>query len=481
MQRLQIAEALVEGASALPIDEMVYRGVNVWPFVRTELAFRLHGGATAALSARLSLRSRVNKRLRAVSERVELHRAPASRTVLLTPANRVVRLQRGSYHALAHPLHDAMQSLGEGLRVWTLGPGRLHAPFASSVDRALSVAMAGSGARFTVTPEPSWYEQFRRWAAERLGQASEWRATAGKLDRMLRAASFFEGTLRRARARALMVDCWYGGRQIGAIVAARRLGLTVVDVQHGLQGAGHFGYVGALSGHSLAPEPDRFWVWGSGDRSLLLASNPALDPGCVDVVGNLWLNEFRAEQGSMRREVAAARAALSASQVGLVPSGSVVLVTLQKGIEYRSWLLPLLSLLPRETTVLVRLHRQMAEVPSELEQELRLLASNVSVVAASELPLYALFGIATWHVTGFSTCAIEALAFGVSSLLTHPSGEEAFAEYLQAGVMQRASSAREIAGRLSESPPTAENCRLVAERAFSRAGVRREMLEGLWS
>src|SRR5690606_5583780 len=102
------------------------------------------------------------------------------------------------------------------------------------------------------------------------------------------------------------------------------------------------------------------------------------------------------------------------------------LVTLQKGIAYAELLQACLRKSPRHVRWLIRLHRQMSDDPTALEQRLRRSGAAVDVVNASRLPLYALFGVATCHVTGFSTCAIEALAFGVPTLLTHESGRAAF-------------------------------------------------------
>jgi hypothetical protein len=87
-----------------------------------------------------------------------------------------------------------------------------------------------------------------------------------------------------------------------------------------------------------------------------------------------------------------------------------------------------------------------------------------------------------WHVTGFSTCALEALAFGVPTLLFHPSGEHAFGRFVEQQVMwphQSIRASQSLLGR--DDPHLAAACRRAARRVFADPASPHLLLEGLSS
>jgi hypothetical protein len=69
---------------------------------------------------------------------------------------------------------------------------------------------------------------------------------------------------------------------------------------------------------------------------------------------------------------------------------------------------------------------------------------NVETKKATELNLYALFMNCDLHLTHSSVTAVEALAFGVPSVICSGAGREFFKEYIENGVMFYARSLNEI-------------------------------------
>ncbi len=78
----------------------------------------------------------------------------------------------------------------------------------------------------------------------------------------------------------------------------------------------------------------------------------------------------------------------------------------------------------------------MIERLPKLEE--RFAGSRVNIREATELPLYALFRLCDAHLTGYSTCAMEALAFGRSTVLFHPTGAELYQKQITDGVFEYA-------------------------------------------
>jgi hypothetical protein len=188
-----------------------------------------------------------------------------------------------------------------------------------------------------------------------------------------------------------------------------------------------------------------------------------LAPDRVRVAGHRWLAAWTHRDGVPLAAPALARARR------LIGKRRALLVTLQKGIPFRETLVPLVRHAPPDWLWLVRPHRQSRVAPAELESELRgATGRSIEVRRAAGLPLYAALRACAGHVTGFSTCALEALAFGVPTLLTHESGLHAYADLVAQGVMWQHRSPQQSAGRLADvADRLGDACRDAARSLFA--------------
>jgi len=221
---------------------------------------------------------------------------------------------------------------------------------------------------------------------------------------------------------------------MGAILAASRLGVRTLDIQHGLQGACDFGYTawtrGGVSRYAVLP--DAFWVWGRENVANLCTHNaPAfVEENRVGVGGNLWLNRCRYHaDADLHCEIDELKRLTSRYD-------RVYLVTLQpaQGVEETVW--PAVRNSPPEVFWFVRLHPRMsAEEKHRIEQWALEMGERVNVKDAARVSLYALLQVVAVHLTGYSTCALEALAFGKPTVLVHPSGLALFRRQIEQGIM----------------------------------------------
>jgi hypothetical protein len=473
MQREDLTDELTRFESKHPVGHWFWQGWRVWPVVRTRLALALHGdtnGLAASPERRptrlaRSLAWRRRRLGRWLGERVHAAADVPADVIFLTASDRGQRLGRRFTNTVVDPWAEAFRSAGSRVTVWSLGDPRWPVGVRhASVQRALDRDRAARAAQ-PVGAAPEWFEELGAWAAEALDADLRWRSLAGDLRSVVSASFVLEEYLRRARPRALVLDCWYTREALGAALAAHRLAIPVVDLQHGIQGHGHPCY----AGWSPAPEgryevfPDRFWVWGEADAQSLVASNPGvIAPEQVQAVGNRWLSRW-VEATDRRTERAIARAARPARR------RRVVLVTLQEGVSYQDGLVALMRAAPEDWLWRVRLHRRSRTRPERVQAALAAASGRrVEAVSATREPLYALLRSASAHVTAFSTCALEALAFGVPTLLNHESGEHAFAEFIAEGVMWRHRSEAESVQRLSSvSDEQAAACRRASRRVFA--------------
>jgi hypothetical protein len=453
------------------VDTWMWNDWHAWPAVRNLLALSLHQRdalpAPSGWQARLQgivLRRR-QRAQRWLASMLASGPGPEDPTdvVFLSSTDRGQPFAGQLYNTVVDPWVEEVQRTGHRACVWDLGDPRRgtlrsHTAIQHAVD-------AHSRATHTDTSRaPEWFGELVDFAQDELDTDLGWEDVRRELDAIDTHSEVFERWLSRARPRTLFLDCWYTRERMGATLAAGRLGIPTVDLQHGIQGAAHPAYAGwSVASRQWEVMPDSFWVWGPWDAESLLRSNPgSIEQDRVRVVGHRWLHAWAEEEGRPHR------IAIREAQ-RLVGTDHSVCVTLQKGVPYRETLAALVKQAPLHWRWLVRLHRSMTESPEKLEAELReTIGSNIEITAATRLPLHALLRVSAWHVTGFSTCALEALPFGVPTLLTHESGDHAFAEFIEAGVMHSWRSAEQAVAMLAETTPEqADACRTQGARVFA--------------
>ena len=287
--------------------------------------------------------------------------------------------------------------------------------------------MGSSGAR--LPQEPDWYAEFRCYSAAECGMWVEWSDLAPFLYKVRRMSECFQEWLAACRCRLLIMDCWTHLGSMAACAAASALDIRRVELQHGVQGEDHYSY----SNWRRAPAegydvmPSHFWFWGRADADRFQRSNAL--PVSLIVGGNGWLQLWSEESGLPGLEAETQRV-LASTQ----PFRRSILVTLQLSVPHSHYV-SLIENSPPDWCWLVRSHRS-ERITSD---ESALTAANhpgVNCHVANSAPLYALMKVADVHVTGFSTCALEALAFGKPSVLIHENALGLYGRFLAGGFMR---------------------------------------------
>jgi hypothetical protein len=442
-----------------PVESFEAFDMRVWPVLRNWLGFQLvwQKPPSARVSGWTVLRKKglsffsllwnsLRFRMLERDNRFGLGRDSKSSpdVVVLTDSNRCFLREGRLFHYIADPAVREFDRLGMSAQIWDLGkegeksrgmePVWLRRRLDTEIRRRLSLAKVSGEFSQWEKMEPAWFEPFGVWAVGLLGRPIGWAEVAARLRYVCLVARVFEEWLGKARPRFLVVDCWYGLTTMGAILAASRLGICSMDIQHGLQSVSEFAY----SCWTKAPSegygcfPDAFWVWGRQNvRELYAHNSPVLvREGRVVSCGNLWINQCRYHaDGVLQQEI---------QELKRLTAGysRVLLVTLQpsQGVEEAVW--PAIQNSPEDVFWFVRLHPRMSDGEKRrIEQMVQDMGGRVNVSDASRVSLYALLQVAGIHLTGFSTCALEALAFGKPTVLVHPSGFVLFREQIEQGVM----------------------------------------------
>ena len=128
----------------------------------------------------------------------------------------------------------------------------------------------------------------------------------------------------------------------------------------------------------------------------------------------------------------------------------LILVTLQHAHRL-SLIRDVLRGSPRSWRFLIRLHPASFQRRSAIERYLKASGHpQLEFCAATSLPLYALLENVDIHVTASSTCALEALSFGVPSVIVDSIGKAYFSDDIANGTMAFADTAESVVEKISQ-------------------------------
>lgn len=450
---LSIKEAtskLIELESRLPVNEFLYREHRVWPIIRGMLwsrwiqghnrphfsNFERFKGPVASLMSSFS-----RKCLKADWESRCLHELSKHKA-------EAVFFSHGSmnYH--------------ENIR----GYGRVHKFFDPVIEELSAMGVLSCKIEVKRLSEPPplerknnpvrielpkfyYRETFKEAFVQSLGgePLSYWKALQSDIEeiglflplherelkiiinQLILKKTFFKRLLKTLKAKLCFVCCYYDQVSCAMTSAARELGIRVVDIQHGKQGAFHGYYTHwtklPAGGYELLPT--HFWSWGEESaHNIESTQSPSMEHPCV-IGGNPWLAKFRSGVNfieSPRKQLAPE--AEKFILVSLQPERDVITQNILDSIRAT----------PKNWHWHFRLHPALSERKKKIESDLsEFSSSQVSVGEASDFPLYALLSETDHHITKWSTVCYEALAFGVATSLVHQNGIDLFQKEIKKG------------------------------------------------
>lgn len=267
---------------------------------------------------------------------------------------------------------------------------------------------------------------------------------------------YFLDYLRQIQPRVVLPVCWYGDIVMGLIWACKDLGITSVDLQHGviLNDPVYEGWSRTpADGYELLP--DIFHVWGKAFKDSVEKKHPA---GCrhhLPVVGgNAWMHKVT--------QAAPAVDGINEDFLEyLKQKEKIILVTLQHPGPLPSHLLEAMKCLPADWLWLMRCHPifgkgESGNIADSLSSHD---ICNYEVENATTQPLFLLLKYAHHHLTSHSATSLEALLYGIPTTFFSSEGYDYFQEYVDAGFFNYAPSADALIRFLSLD--------------YDRAGVRK--------
>lgn len=462
----RVVEGLHEVERRMDVTRLVWRDILVWPLLRdainahvnaaqnlvaSEPAERRDGpAAKAPLWTRAWRRWRRSQEMRHSARR--LTAAASDRLLVVTDSVYHTDLLNNEwYDRFADPLMEILPR-GQAIKVDLSNrvAGACHVPSVTADLRECHNIVSGrlrrlSGRDGDPATAIAGYGELLGHLRDVFGiDALDPKTLMATLIRFEVLARHFETIFRQGRPKAVFVVCYYALERRAITHACRRLGVRVVDIQHGKQGRFHHAYThwSRIPSRGWDALPDVFWVWGEESADNIVRYMPK---ACAHhrpvVIGNLWLAFWKADHAF---ELSAAHTRYLG---GLAKFDRRILVSLQPISQpLEPALLAAMAAAPAEWRWLIRLHPNMRSERAKIAEGLeRVAPGRFEMDMATEVPLYALLKSATHHVTGWSSVAYEALALGVPTALVHATALQLYEQYIADGHFAFAHDGKELA------------------------------------
>jgi hypothetical protein len=231
---------------------------------------------------------------------------------------------------------------------------------------------------------------------------------------------FYSQVFKQAQPSVAFGLCYYSNEMFGMNLAAKELGITSVDMQHGTIGELHVAYsFSSLPKNGYDLLPDEFWVWDLLTYEYLKKQFSANSNIAVKLSGNPWLRE--------------ASQSVVYSELDRLDKPMVLYTHQPLRPPIDSYLLETIGVTKSKYAWWLRLHpKTSAAERSEIHNLLAHydLLHVVEIDNASELPLPILLSKAAVHISKFSGSIIEAALMGVPNIVLEEVGTRTFEELI---------------------------------------------------
>lgn len=449
-----IVDVIASVETNFPVIDWKGLGVPIWPLLRVRLArteWARHyvepatsGGAKRSLSrAQKLLSASFEVWMSSKKDKQGSDRGPSRRDILfLSDGVSFAQIGGKWVERFCDPILSCGQELGLTSAMLTPGhvhllprhtPSRLVQP---GLDRANALGAIWSRVKPVGLSLPEYDDVIR--CLEEFGFKTESISEGQIRSDVLRLEALshhYNTHLRRIRPRLAFIVGYYGIEGMAFVLACRRNAVSVVDIQHGVQGSFHPAYAAwpaPSNGRLHTLLPDFFWVWSDWERSVIEQWATKTSHRVI-VGGNPWNSVWG--DGSLWSGVS-----ISLSSARALKSRAngrpVVLVTLQYGLAREEQLLPLFQLLREMSDRLafwIRLHPSMLDRRAEVRDFLAP-AGDFVLDEATDIPLPALLNQADVHLTHSSSTVIEAAQVGLKSVVTTRYGGELYTHLFASGM-----------------------------------------------
>ena len=269
----EIGRRIRDIETAYPVDTWLYHGFRIWPMIRIELSFAMAEFERRGLLLRCWLR--VARFLRGIIPSDRVHPVPIPDDFKVChPEITVAYLDETQIDASGRQSKDMVfldpfRKRGYGVMRFTeVIENTDKLPFPS-------IALDFVFGRRLAEPAPDWYPDYRKIYSSLGMPENRILDTAASV---LRMSKVYYDELQKTNLKLLLIECWYSPIVYALELACRRLGITTVDVQHGLATRQHpsYGYWTKVPDGGYEIMPMYFWRWSRAQLEEMTETSPGL-------------------------------------------------------------------------------------------------------------------------------------------------------------------------------------------------------------
>lgn len=433
-ERENIIRRLNAWENEFPLEKWKIEGIHIWPIIKRNIFFNLYYKSTHTPTIgrrKIPLYQRIIRKLSRKPKAWLYYRSlKLKKTDFLfsgAPSHRIA-WEGKQYNRYFEPLMDYLASKGQAsylLEYKSINVEKLYeAQRVIDLTRLLPLFMKKIDREnfFQNIKVLPGYNLFLKEMSEVTGLSTNHfnENLFGNLQKILSWSSLYQSILKKTEARYIFGLCYYNNEMLGMNLAARRLSVNSVDMQHGTQGDLHFGYLfNKMPEEGFNILPKYFWLW---DESSFKGIEKWVGENHLPLLGgNPWIEYLDSieDRGVSRNEK------------------PMVLFTLQPlNPVIDDYFLKVIALTIKEYDWWLRLHPRMTEAEtSQLMDKLAALHLDQSVhlekSASVSLPF--LLKSCDLHISKYSGSVGEAALLGKISLIIDEIGVRSFKDLMHSG------------------------------------------------
>ena len=410
MVNLDNLKKILEYERRHSVELYTAEGVHMWPLLRNALCWDFYSKVQPhkreLFQSFKNLLFKCIFFLRPIFSNMIISKSEA---IITLSSQRRIKKDSASYSIYADPLADFLEKFKIKYLILEYGHLIAEAPIRPpmNITNLLKWRLRfDRTSKVVVATEPDWFNNYSNLCLEVMGREVTWVEVSELIFKLKAYTNFFEEIYSKSEAKYVFLICWFDLLSMASILAAKKLGVKSIEMQHGLQGPDHPAYSSwfrtSTDGYEMIP--DYFWTWGKKFSAELKAANPAFVAQSLIISGgNLLLNQWRNESN-----ISAAR-----------QLSNRILIVLQ-GEDPPAMVIDAIQRLGIEKTFIFRFHPARSEVFRKRDEATirsnlgnHLLEFEYPEVAA----LYSTIERSDLLITEGSVVALEALAFGVKTII----------------------------------------------------------------
>lgn len=204
-------------------------------------------------------------------------------------------------------------------------------------------------------------------------------------------------------------------------LAANQLKISTYDIQHGVQGNYHPAYnyyKVPFGGFNLIPK--NFLVWSKKEKELIERGFNNRSHHRVKAYGNTLLNSFK-----IKSDISKYYDKVFIEKFKNINDRKIILLSLCWGESISSKMISLIESSDQIYFFLIRIHPSTTKKEKFLivKKLNKLKSKNFDFKESSNLPIHCLLRNINFHITSVSSIVLEALEFGIRSIVTSQRGK----------------------------------------------------------